>query len=344
MLRQVHPQWRSVIDTRAGPRLLVDETGFCAKRVHAMLHWLGGEDAAVPWARALSWWRCLCKIAAIPGVTVAGSAALFVEHLNASRDPGFSPGDIDVWMDPSWGRWTDEGYISAVVHVIRELRGRLTTLSRFARNGLVENVDLDRPVTLGKNPGVLRMVARNDIDIQLISQGEGPLPDNDCRCKQDCETCMQCISMIHPSGYSCAKWNSGMPHRRFDIDVACVALRWQPLTKTFKTHRLSGDPAGDTINIMALGVWRNNPAELAGSLHIVEADRESMRKRLCKYRDRGYSKISVAPRMFIHVDFLLDFGLVHHPHLTEVDGRPGVYVNTPEWLLEECKNISENKI
>ena len=53
LLRQVHPHWRYVIDTHVGPRLLADETGFCARRVQAMLHWLRGEGAAVPWARAL---------------------------------------------------------------------------------------------------------------------------------------------------------------------------------------------------------------------------------------------------------------------------------------------------
>lgn len=297
-IRCTSPQWRDVVDTRAGPRSITRETGFTPRSVASMLHWLGGGRSVVSWVRTLSWWRCIRKLVAMPGATVAGSAALFIEHLNATRDPGFAPSDIDVWVDP----------MTSIDELLQLTELSISTLDRHPRN------ETGKPFwSLPQN--ITRLLARGDIQIQIISQQASIPPLGGCECAILTESCRTCISMTHSTGYECARWNPGMPHLRFDLDVASVALRWQAHGLT--THRVAGDPTGDRMNILALGVWCLHDIDLP----VVEVDRERLRRRLKKYRSRGFPRVTVAPRMLV----------------PDTTGNR-VYIDTPQWLCEECNN------
>jgi hypothetical protein len=50
----------------------------------------------------------MASLVGLPWVKVAGSAALFVERCLANRDPGFTPGDIDVWAEGGYGVHPDD--------------------------------------------------------------------------------------------------------------------------------------------------------------------------------------------------------------------------------------------
>ena len=327
-LRQVNPVWRRTVDN-VGARLLAEETHLSPWGVEVLLRWMS-VGSVVPWVRALSFWRCLGKVATLPTVTVAGSAALFVEHLLASRDPGFCPGDIDAWIDATPGSphcyWDTESAVAA------QLCSRLTTVDPLS-------VRLRRD-----SPGfkeVTQLQTRTGIKIQLIGQYGPCLLHTDllgeCQCDPSCELCDVCLSAANSNSdvgvgltasepeYQTPMWTKGMPHRRFDLDVAAVALRPLP-GGYFSPHRLFGSPESSTMRMMAVGIWR-----FAGqrSSLISEADCEGIRKRLRKYASRGYTKILVAPKMRYR------------------GGRGGgdwaglwpdrtLELKTPAWLIEEC--------
>ena len=308
-LRCVGATWKRTVDG-LGPSVLASETGLSQRAVSLMLQWLGG-GSSVPWVRALSWWRCVCKIVQRPGLTVAGSAALFVEHLLASRDPGFAPADIDVWRDTS---------IVSTSQATAWL-STLTTLSdRFRYHGQHFSLAL-----WGEADNLIEVTARHDIRIQIISSAQGD-PAPVCRCEAEREGCPCCLSpMIYGgrpgrlgmlSEYS--RWPTGLPHRRFDLDVACVALRVS--NGGLVVHRLRGDPSRRTMRLLAPGLWRIDPHDLDAE----PAERNVLQKRLAKYRSRGYTQIQVEASMTIH------------------DGFGGTkQVATPPWLLEDCRAFNE---
>ena len=113
--------WKGIIDDIVGPRLLALEAGLSLSAARLMIQWLG-DGYSVPWVRSVLWWRCVCILVKQPGVTIAGSAALFVEMIYRSRDPRFSPNDIDVWMDHSGLGWRSLGSRQTMRNILVNLR------------------------------------------------------------------------------------------------------------------------------------------------------------------------------------------------------------------------------
>lgn len=168
-MRAVSSAWRLMGDT-VGLTLLCAELGdhgIHRKTAVAMAARLGA-GGGIPWACALAWWRCVGALVGLPFIKVAGSAALFVERCLANRDPGFTPGDVDVWTEAGdgvhpdevggdatgvWPKTSSDGMLELADSAIGYARSYagLLTLYRAVRSMEIE--------------GVLRVIAFNPKDV-----------------------------------------------------------------------------------------------------------------------------------------------------------------------------------
>lgn len=144
------------------------------------------------------------------------------------------------------------------------------------------------------------------ITLQIIfaPYDEGPNP---CQCNGYHQGCVRCLP-VHVVGaeaqvcadlnYGLNSWPRGLPQRRFDLDAACVALERHPGTNRLVARRLfDGQATGPHLTLLACGVWRLRPNDEA--YHVVETQKDTLERRLKKYRSRGYSHITVADSMTI---------------------------------------------
>jgi hypothetical protein len=199
----------------------------------------------IPWFAAMRLLQLLRWCTKLPGATVAGSAALFVEQLQRARSPGdpprWAPSDLDLWVD-------DRGNLPSIaarlcdflcdrLHVTPELRVRTggwkDTVLHSVTVGAVAAADFDHigletlhgapeadsalpsdwenGIWGEAYPGSLEHceVSFGAWSVDLIASKQGS-----CECV--CDACVHCVH--------CSEWPSGSPERRFDLDVVCVRL------------------------------------------------------------------------------------------------------------------------
>lgn len=335
-----------------------------------------GAPGGVPWSCAFAWWKCVEHLVSIPWIKIAGSAALFVERCLSNQDPGFTPGDIDLWVeggrhanesenDPPndtigcWGgEWDGSG--------VRSLAGALTLFDALARMEETEaefmrfnldTMDTFSPLSNFQAASYRRCLMRfiyqnvkmqhddmcslDPIPHKVIVSCAGGLEvtlqimfsayDNAvrvCQCDTRHEGCAECIPVKDGDGYGIPGWPRGLPHSRFDLDAACVALERDPGTNQLVAHRLGrGSATGPDLTLLAPGLWRlrsNEGTDVSmeeflaehDSDYAVQIDMNILTHRINKYRSRGYSRITVADSITI----------------------AGHTLCTPDWVKALCNN------
>ncbi len=195
---------------------------------------------------------------------VAGSAALYLEILSQGRQPGFAPGDIDCWLDTQ-----DQEH--ELHKAALEAGGRRD----FSGNGLhnFAGTNVSNLVLGGVRVQTLTHFAR---------------VTDWCQCGMT-EACELCVGGQREGGYTVPIWPAGQPQRVFDIDVACVAvLADGPADRPrYRIERTIGNARDSTVTLLPAALWRVSHGQP------VSADLEVMRRRLAKYRARGYDTVRI---------------------------------------------------
>ena len=266
---------------------------------------------------------------------VAGSAALFLERVCLARTddqaPTWLPNDVDCFIDdPEDAR-----------RLLDELcanprQSRALSVDRAGQNFAVDydggawRSCSDCPSAVPKAPGtsVLYGITVDGIALQLIVQrvvpatpdwGEFMFPPNPepnvevCDCQSlpttGCRACMRVAATSGTTdadgevsdGYS-SIWPTGAPHARFDIDVACVAVRRAGTGASagaLELDRRCGSPVGPmTLRPQAVWVVDQDGHPFARCATAIER----LKRRVGKYAARGYGPVVVPSEFYLRLD------------------------------------------
>lgn len=256
---------------------------------------------------------------------VAGSAALFMKRLLDAEwvedCPKWLPNDIDVWLDHPEKGWDMIGQLIQMFPECKStymtaVNGEMVT-SDWNKRGpypMMQNGDWQMICSVTVHTLTLQTICQrietssperiqgneNYEDVlQIVESLQEQIP---CDCQSvaqqnvACELCLRQTNHEHNPDYGYyLKWVSGYPETTFDMDMVAVAA-WQsyPDEPLIEFRSRCEYTRRDTMVVRPQAMWQLGPVKG----HPVPRDNcvESLKKRIAKYKARGWTGVYVPAR------------------------------------------------